>query len=72
MGIPKSVSMTYAEPIWNEYCEGLTRLTKPQLRKGLVVAKGCGHLIHKDDPNLVASELRGLLDKLSRDEGSRI
>ncbi|KAG4442406.1 hypothetical protein IFR05_002108 [Cadophora sp. M221] len=72
LGIPKNVSEVYGEPVWTEYSEGLTRLTKPQIRKGLVFAKGSGHLIHRDDPRLVASELRGLLDKLSRDEGSRI
>ncbi|KAG4421183.1 hypothetical protein IFR04_005703 [Cadophora malorum] len=72
LGIPKNVSEVYGEPFWKEYHEGLTRLTKPQIRTGLIVAKGCGHLIHKDDPRLVAGEIRGLLDKLSRDEGSRI
>ncbi|KAL2064329.1 hypothetical protein VTL71DRAFT_4823 [Oculimacula yallundae] len=72
LGIPKRVSEVYGEPAYTEYSEGLTRLAKPHIRKELIFAKGSGHLIYKDDPRLVASELRGLLDKLSRDEGTRI
>ncbi|CZT07260.1 hypothetical protein WAI453_012968 [Rhynchosporium graminicola] len=72
LGIPKRVLDVYGEPAYTEYCEGLTRLTHPQIRKELVFAKGSGHRVYKDDPRLVASELRGILDNLSRDEGSRI
>ncbi len=72
MGIHKRVSEEYGEPSWSKYHEELARLTKPHLSKGPLIAKNCGHIIHKDNPRLVADEVRELLDKLSRDEGSRI
>ena len=63
---------TYFDPAWHLYNEGLAKITEPPLSKGPIVAKGCGHLIVKDDPQLVADELTELLDKLSLDEASRI
>jgi hypothetical protein len=55
----------YFDPAWHQYNLGLAKLTRPELSKGPLMAKGCGHLIHKDKLGLVADEMSELLDKLS-------
>lgn len=55
----------YLDPCWHEYNLGLAKLTKLQLSKGPFEAKGAGHLMHRDDPMLVARELAEILDSLS-------
>ncbi|KAL2195449.1 Alpha/beta hydrolase fold-1 [Corynascus similis CBS 632.67] len=62
LSVPKTVINTYLNPTWGEYNEGLTHLV--QEKKGVKIAKGCGHFIQKDDPAFVAAELSSLLDGL--------
>jgi hypothetical protein len=66
------MTRTYLDPFWHRYHLGLAQLTKPHLSKGPIEAKGGGHLIQKDVPQLVADELREMLDKLTQDEANRI
>ena len=65
MGIPYSLSERFASPAWHSYNLGLVKLTDPKLSKGPVMAKGCGHFIQKDDPEVVAKETLELVDKVS-------
>ena len=64
MGTPKSLTMKYSNPILNTYNEGLAKLTDEDHRKGPFQAKGCGHFIQRDDPNLVVDETLDLVDKI--------
>ena len=62
----------YLAPACQRYNEGLVHITRPGLGKGPIIAKGAGHLIHKDKPLFVAEELSEILRKLKRDEASRM
>ncbi|MCJ1450152.1 hypothetical protein MMC28_000481 [Mycoblastus sanguinarius] len=64
MDTPIGLSMKYSNPIWNKYNEGLARITNQSRSKGPIQAKGCGHFIQRDDPNLVIDETLHLVDKV--------
>ncbi len=49
---------------WAKYNEGLTRITEADKCDGVVIGKGCGHFIQKDDPSFVATEVTKLMEKL--------
>lgn len=67
------MTRVYFDTCWHEYNIGLAKLTEPRLSKAPFEATGAGHLVHKDDPKLVAQELAEILDKLSLQEAlSRI
>jgi hypothetical protein len=55
----------YFDPCWQEYHQGLAKLTKSHLSKGPFEAKGAGHVVQRFDPELVARELAEILNKLS-------
>ena len=61
LGLSAVMSQLYFDVLWHEYNVGLTRIGRG---KGLIEAKGCGHLIHKDAPGLVAGEIGELLEKV--------
>jgi hypothetical protein len=54
----------YFDPAWQRYNEGLVKITSPKSSKGPVIAKGCGHLIQRDNPQLVVEEVLEILEKL--------
>jgi hypothetical protein len=56
--------LNYNSPRWFQYLREFSNLVDPNLRKGPIVAKGCGHFIQLQRPDLVALELDELLDKL--------
>jgi pimeloyl-ACP methyl ester carboxylesterase len=62
--IPKILTMTYANPAWRRYNEGLTYLTDDGRSIGPIVAVGCGHFIQRDGPGFVSDELVSLLDRV--------
>ncbi|KAK3952240.1 hypothetical protein QBC32DRAFT_390601 [Pseudoneurospora amorphoporcata] len=71
MSIPKAVINGYMNPAWQRYNEGLTRLAAGDGDGDddnnvvpVKIAKGCGHFIQKDDPELVAREVDLLLRRL--------
>lgn len=57
----------YFDPAWHHYHEGLAQITVPESSKGPVMAKGCGHFIQRDNPQLVADEVLEVIKKLSHD-----
>jgi pimeloyl-ACP methyl ester carboxylesterase len=61
---PKVLTMTYANPAWRRYNEGLTRITEDGRAIGPIVAVDCGHFIQKDGPGFVSDELVSLLDRV--------
>lgn len=75
---PKIMTMTYANPAWRRYNEGLVNTTEEGRAIGPIVAVGCGHFIQKDGPGFVSDELVSLLDRVvnrveqvsERDNGS--
>ncbi|KAH9213030.1 Alpha/Beta hydrolase protein [Leptodontidium sp. 2 PMI_412] len=63
MGTPKSLSKITNE-YWAEYNEGLTKITDEGKCKGVVIARGCGHFIQKDNPEFVAQQISGMITEL--------
>lgn len=61
---PKVLVMTYLNPEWQRYNEGLVKITDHHRAIGPIIAVGCGHLIMKDDPGFVADEMSALLDRV--------
>lgn len=68
METPISLSMQYTNPVWHAYNLGLVQITDENRRRGPILAKGCGHFIQRDDPNLVVSELSKILDEMVGDQ----
>ncbi|EGO57220.1 hypothetical protein NEUTE1DRAFT_80703 [Neurospora tetrasperma FGSC 2508] len=71
MSIPKAVINGYMNPAWQRYNQGLTRLAAVDSESDgdenvvpVKIAKGCGHFIQKDDPEMVAREVDLLLRRL--------
>ncbi|KAH9866672.1 hypothetical protein J1614_008365 [Plenodomus biglobosus] len=62
--IPKILTMTYANPAWRRYNEGLVRITDEGRAIGPITAVRCGHFIQKDDPRFVSDEMVSLLDRV--------
>lgn len=63
MGPPKQLTMTFVNPYWHRYNEGLVKITEPEKSKGPLQAPNAGHFIQKDNPAFVAHELNELLSK---------
>ncbi|KAJ5377250.1 uncharacterized protein N7496_004659 [Penicillium cataractarum] len=63
MGLPKLLSMTYTNPYWHKYNEGLVKITEPEKSKGPLLAPAAGHFIQQDAPEFVAQELAELVSK---------
>lgn len=63
MGLPQALSLTYSNPYWHKYNEGLVKITEPEKSKGPLLAPGAGHFIQQDSPSFVAQELTELLSK---------
>jgi pimeloyl-ACP methyl ester carboxylesterase len=61
---PKILTMTYANPAWRRYNEGLVKITDEGRAIGPIVAVGCGHFIQNDGPEFVSDELVSLLDRV--------
>lgn len=74
---PKVLTMTYANPAWQKYNEGLVNITENSKAIGPIIAVGCGHFVQKDGPGFVSDEMVSLLDRVvnrveqlrERDEG---
>ncbi|KIM94823.1 hypothetical protein OIDMADRAFT_171633 [Oidiodendron maius Zn] len=64
LGLAQIMTRAYFDPAWHCYNEGLAKLTTPNLSKGPIIAKGCGHLIQKDNPQFVANEVLEVVKKL--------
>jgi hypothetical protein len=50
--------------MWQEYNEGLCRLTDTDRAKGPLIAPGCGHFVQKDNPPFVAEQLGDIIKKV--------
>jgi len=59
-GAPKSLVMRYAQRNWEEYNEGLTRLSKKG-KSEVVIAEGCDHFVQRDGPEIVAGLIREMI-----------
>jgi pimeloyl-ACP methyl ester carboxylesterase len=64
MQTPKILTMTYANPAWRRYNEGLCRITDEGKAIGPITAVRCGHFIQQDDPRFVSDEMVSLLDRV--------
>ncbi|KAH7395710.1 hypothetical protein BKA64DRAFT_66606 [Cadophora sp. MPI-SDFR-AT-0126] len=63
MGTPRSLSRI-TNGYWAEYNENLTQITDKEKCKGVVIAKGCGHFIQRDDPAFVAKQISSMAKEL--------
>ncbi|KAL6704201.1 hypothetical protein ACN47E_008458 [Coniothyrium glycines] len=61
---PKILTMTYANPTWRRYNEGLVHITDEGKAIGPITAVRCGHFIQADDPRFVSDEMVSLLDRV--------
>lgn len=61
---PKIMTMTYANPAWTRYNEGLVNITDEGRAIGPITAVNCGHFIQQDGPEFVADEMTSLLDRV--------
>ncbi|KAJ4294004.1 hypothetical protein N0V90_007693 [Kalmusia sp. IMI 367209] len=61
---PKILTMTYANPAWQKYNEGLVKITDEGKAIGPIIAVGSGHFVQKDKPGFVSDELNSLLDRV--------
>ena len=52
-GAPQSLVKRYAQTKWDEYNEGLTKLSK-RGKGEVVIAEGCDHFVQRDGPGIVA------------------
>ena len=64
MKTPKVLTMTYANPAWRRYNEGLCQITDEGKAIGPITAVRCGHFIQQDDPRFVSDEMVSLLDRV--------
>ena len=65
MAIPNIYTMTYSNPFWWRYNEGLCKISPdPGRAKGPIEAVGAGHFIQKDRPDLVVDELKEMIGKV--------
>jgi pimeloyl-ACP methyl ester carboxylesterase len=64
MHTPKLLTMTFLNPTWQKYNEGLTHITDKDKALGPIPAVGCGHFIQTDGPGFVSDELFSLLDRV--------
>ncbi|KAF3928726.1 hypothetical protein AA313_de0206858 [Arthrobotrys entomopaga] len=63
-GMTRLVAMKYTNVAWGKYNEGLLKITNEERVKGVVIAKGAGHFVQKDRPDLIAEEVRRVVDLL--------
>ncbi|KAF1970844.1 alpha/beta-hydrolase [Bimuria novae-zelandiae CBS 107.79] len=64
MKVPQLLTMTYVNPVWQKYNEGLTKITDQGKAIGPLIAVGSGHFVQVDQPGFVADELVSLLDRV--------
>lgn len=61
---PKALTMTYLNPYWQRYNEGLAKITDEGKAVGPIIAVKTGHFIQKDGPQFVCDEMVSLLDRV--------
>jgi pimeloyl-ACP methyl ester carboxylesterase len=61
---PKLLTMTYLNPVWRRYNEGLRGITDEDKVIGPITAVGCGHFVQVDGPEFVSDEMVSLLDRI--------
>ncbi|ETN42906.1 uncharacterized protein HMPREF1541_02064 [Cyphellophora europaea CBS 101466] len=63
-GTPVALNYAYMQPVWDAYNEGLVKLVEEGRAKGVVIAKGAGHFVQRDNPTCVAEEIVDLVNKV--------
>ncbi|KAJ4256262.1 hypothetical protein NW762_009342 [Fusarium torreyae] len=66
-GIPGEVVQLYLNPYWQNYNEGLAKLTSSERSEGPIRPTGAGHFIQLDAPGFVAEKVHEVLQKLAKD-----
>ncbi|KAI1130390.1 Alpha/Beta hydrolase protein [Nemania abortiva] len=67
METPYSISMSYTNPTWRRYNEGLAKLTTLEKASGPIIATHCGHFIQRDDPAFVVELACKMLESIVKD-----
>lgn len=65
-GTPVALNTAYMQPPWDEYNQGLLRLSREDRVKGVVIAQGAGHFVQRDNVACVAEEIGELVGKISK------
>jgi len=66
-GVKKEMAVYYFNPFWHKYNEGLVQIGGPGRGKGPIQAERAGHFVQKDRPDLVATELKEILDRIEQE-----
>jgi hypothetical protein len=70
--VPEVIAREYLQPGFQHYYDGLVHIQGKGVGKGSIIAKGCGHNVPADNPELVANEICELLDTSVRYFESRL
>ncbi|OOF96791.1 hypothetical protein ASPCADRAFT_515013 [Aspergillus carbonarius ITEM 5010] len=60
----RTLTREYLNPYWERYNQGLVRITEDGRGKGPLRAPGTGHFVQRDNPEWVAGEVRGLVERV--------
>ena len=63
-GTPRGLNERYMQPAWDNYNAGLLKLGDPDRTRGVVIAKGAGHFVQRDNPQCVADGILDLIGKI--------
>ncbi|RAK95435.1 alpha/beta fold hydrolase [Aspergillus ibericus CBS 121593] len=66
-GGERVLTREYLNPYWEGYNRGLVRITEVGRGRGPIRAPGAGHFVQRDNPDFVAGEVRGLVERVVLD-----
>ena len=69
-GAPKGLNLRFMQPFWHAYNDGLCKLTGERRVKGVVIAEGAGHFVQRDNPRMVAQEIKEVVYKMINEAGA--
>lgn len=64
MKTPVAFTESYMQPTWERYNQGLLKLSDPDRVEGVIIARGCGHFIPRDDPAFSASMVIDVIQRV--------
>lgn len=65
MKTPLAFTVNYMQPVWERYNQGLLKLSEPGKVKGIIIARGCGHFIPRDDPAFSAGTVIDMIQRVT-------
>ena len=63
LGMPLLATTAYVQPAWEEYNQGLLKISDRHVNPSVKIAKGCGHFVQMENPTFVADEINSVLQQ---------